>query len=230
MKEIKTKTVTHLLETSFTIIELLVVVSVIAILFSLLLPALKTAKEYGRITQCLANLKQMGIITFNYAEEQNGYIYPAVYNNNMWSQILLISGAFDGVPVYPKYDSIPAYCRPKIMACPTRYQTLPGFAIHENMKLHYGVNLYLAGYKNATLGYSNIPKLSGISMPSNRFVLTETNGYSYTYATTYGSNLFLDYRHNGGINLLFVDGHVAFRKQMLPVYNSAATPKRPYPW
>ena len=215
---------------TFTIIELLVVIAIIAILASMLLPALSKAKESGRITQCLSNLRQVGIITYNYADEQNGYIYPAL-QGKMWSQALWIAGVLDGQPAYPKYDAIPSYFRPKIMACPTRYQTLPGFSLNENLKFHYGINLYLAGFNNAGLGAPEpTPKLSSINMPSSRFILIETDGYCFTYPGGGGTNYFLDYRHNGGLNLLFVDGHTAFRKQPLPQYDASATPKRPYPW
>lgn len=56
----------------FTLIELLVVIAVIAVLISLLLPALAAAREAGRQTVCLSNLRQIGAMCRVYADENKG--------------------------------------------------------------------------------------------------------------------------------------------------------------
>lgn len=57
----------------FTLVELLIVVSVLVILLSLLLPALRQSIEKGRSVSCIGNLRQVGAGVLQYAESWNGY-------------------------------------------------------------------------------------------------------------------------------------------------------------
>src|SRR5262249_2684606 len=61
-----------------TMIELLVVITLIALLVALLLPALAKARDVSRTVNCQANVKQMGYLQLMYGEDNRSYFTPTV--------------------------------------------------------------------------------------------------------------------------------------------------------
>jgi prepilin-type N-terminal cleavage/methylation domain-containing protein len=80
MKSIKALSGLRGSSVGFTLVELLVVIAIISMLVTLLMPALGRIRETAKNTKCISNLRQIGMITFVYASDYDGF---APYNNDL---------------------------------------------------------------------------------------------------------------------------------------------------
>ena len=101
------------LESSFTLLEILVVISIISMLIALLAPSLATVREKARQVQCMSNLKQAGLAFRMYADE-HGDLYPEAWDGTLrWNDKLLPymsstnAGGGKGVLVCPSAKRTP---------------------------------------------------------------------------------------------------------------------------
>jgi prepilin-type N-terminal cleavage/methylation domain-containing protein len=98
----------------FTLVELLIVIVIIALLISLLVPALAAAREAGRQTQCLSNLRQLGIAATSHAADRRGLYCTGPFDNRTTSSY----GPLDEKGWVADFI-LGGYCIPGRILCPS---------------------------------------------------------------------------------------------------------------
>jgi len=208
----------------FTLIEILVVISIISLLIGISIPALSRARENARRTRCLTNVRQLRIALQLYADSHEGRVPPRDYEGGaVWVDRLE-----------------PYYTDRKLLRCPTDGRRTDQSYLMNGFIDYFLVNAFsgnwdefFGAYKSG--GFPGL-RLSNISQPGDTITLGEKredsddDAYMDIWPPQYGSDHLTEVAHNkhrsgssersGGSNYAFADGSARYLK-----FGTAFSPK-----
>lgn len=220
----------------FTLIELLVVIAVIGILAAMIFPVFSRAREKARQTSCLSNIKQLTLAGVMYSQDWDGKWPPVVgggylASDQSWASWLAnwyASALFPYVKTYALYQ------------CPSQpsggvtYGNFGGLGICYNQAMGGYWPDYVARNVPNPAGWDNWDSVTmdNTKWPSQKIAFADggeafLNHYfiggcyndayrfpvGYDWRSSGGRQSTVIYRHNGGANFGFLDGHAKWRSQ-----------------
>ncbi len=195
----------------FTLVELLVVISIIALLLSILMPSLSRARESARTVVCASNMKQMGLGFEMLISEGPELLSPGYFPYNScnggrtWYGQIAKAMGLNVEEKFAQYDIV--LNSPSLFLCPSA----------KKKELAWTAHGFSYGYNFVTLGYltpSTKTKLLAIKRPSSLIVIGDSNEDKIMdyLIWPYVQNYVPGSRHSEGCNVLFVDFHVETKR------------------
>jgi prepilin-type N-terminal cleavage/methylation domain-containing protein/prepilin-type processing-associated H-X9-DG protein len=191
----------------FTLIELLIVIAIIAILASMLLPALKTSKEKAYEISCTNNLKQFSLATMQYINDYNNWVPCSRATRT-------------GFYYKSFYDQLQEY-----FGCKETIKDFAPFQCHANAEKHnefgrntsYGAQHQIFFYCSSGTP-STVKSFKIVKSPSKLAGIVDKDENLFINPAWVGEMTVsaINARHSGGVNIMYMDAHVGWRKAPVP--------------
>lgn len=198
---------------NFTLLELLIVISIIMILAAILLPSLTQARKAGQSTVCKNNLKQLAVAMHCYANDYDGwcaytdglttcvdnYLYGPHFNESSYNTSLC---PYINYPLVP--SSVASSMPPAPLSiCPSgRYEGTGPRRSNGNPNFSYSFNVYLCSGTN--ISYNRSGRITLVKKTSFRLFCVDAQAGAVNIWT---NDYFASRHHKAKDNLVFVDGH-----------------------